>query len=48
MSFRHHFENSLFHYYLVGNPATMCINAGHLKAAASKILFLFNKIGQRK
>jgi hypothetical protein len=41
---RPHFESSVLRYYLAGNLATMNINAGHLKAAACKILFLSNKI----
>jgi hypothetical protein len=43
-----HFESSLLRFYPAGNLETTCINAGHLKAAAYKILFLFNKIGLRK
>jgi hypothetical protein len=42
------FESSLLRYYLVGNLATMCVNAGHLKAAACKILFSSNKTGPKK
>jgi hypothetical protein len=45
---RLHFESSLLHYYLAGILATTCINAGHLKAAARKILFLSNKTGPRE
>jgi hypothetical protein len=43
---RLHFESSLLRCYLTGNLVTMCINSGHLKAAACKI-FVSNKIGPR-
>jgi hypothetical protein len=39
-----HFESSILRYYLAGNLATTCLNAGHLKPEAGKILFLSNKI----
>jgi hypothetical protein len=42
------FESSLHHCYLAGTLANMCISAGHLKAAACKILFLSNKTELRK
>jgi hypothetical protein len=39
---RLHFESSLLRYYLAGNLATTCINAGHLKASAHKIFIQQN------